>query len=361
MRLLDFWIARLSTTRLDAPVVDALRAGLYQLLILQTAEHAAVFETVQLSPARARGAVNGILRSAQRQRAELIAAADAAPPGVLFSHPDFLLERWRANFGADFERLCEWNNEPAMALVRVNQLRTSIAAFRASHPEMEPIAGYPNFFRPREMPHSSLQRGECYVQDPATSVAVELLGAQPGETVLDACAAPGGKTAYIAEFMRNEGRIVATDRDPARAELLRANLARLGVAIADVARCDWTTEELPAEIGRGELYDRILVDAPCSNTGVMRRRVDVRWRLTPDDFTRMQECQLAVLRNVIGTLKPGGTLVYSTCSVEPEENADVVARIGAEFPALELQRCESRLPFRDNVDGAYAARFQRVK
>jgi 16S rRNA (cytosine967-C5)-methyltransferase len=174
--------------------------------------------------------------------------------------------------------------------------------------------------------------------------------------VLDACAAPGGKTAYLAELMKNEGFLLACDRDENRVETLRNNLERLDARIVHTVRHDWTS-------GGGLLeqsgFDRILVDAPCTNTGVMRRRIDLRWRLTPEDFSRMPAEQLAIVRATIPFLKLNGVLVYSTCSLEPEENEEVVRAILREFPFLNLVEQISSLPFRDGFDGAFAAKFVR--
>jgi 16S rRNA (cytosine967-C5)-methyltransferase len=137
-------------------------------------------------------------------------------------------------------------------------------------------------------------------------------------------------------------------------------LDRLGVGIARFARRDWTTSDALTGIGETSSFDRILVDAPCSNTGVMRRRVDLRWRLTPKDFLRMQDEQLRMLRALIPLLKMGGVLVYSTCSIEREENEEVIDAILHEFPFLQLTEQNSLLPFRDGFDGAYAAKIVRV-
>jgi len=196
------------------------------------------------------------------------------------------------------------------------------------------------------------------VQDPSTLMAVELLAPKPGEAVLDACAAPGGKTSYIAELMHNEGQIAACDSSRPRLERLRENLHRLGVANAATQRVDWLTQAGPFE---KESFDRILVDAPCSNTGVIRRRVDVRWRLTPADFEQMPQRQRRIMEAVIPLLKPGGTLVYSTCSLEPEEDELLAQGIARDFPQLTLAEMSRREPHRDRTDGAFAAKFIKSK
>jgi 16S rRNA (cytosine967-C5)-methyltransferase len=197
------------------------------------------------------------------------------------------------------------------------------------------------------------------VQDPSTLMACDLLDPQPGETVLDACASPGGKTTYLAERMQNQGRIVACDLYDTRVERLRENLTRLGATVASAVQHDAMLPPEPGSPVEPESFDRALIDAPCSNTGVLRRRVDVRWRLSEEDFLRMPAQQLALVRRVTAALKPGGTLVYSTCSLEPEENDDLVRQALAEIPELRLVETRRKLPFADGVDGAFAAKFIR--
>jgi 16S rRNA (cytosine967-C5)-methyltransferase len=215
------------------------------------------------------------------------------------------------------------------------------------------------FVQFNSLPSSALERGHCYIQDPSTTVACELLDPKPGERILDATAAPGGKTGYIAQLMENLGIIVACDRDPQRLDTLKGNMACLGVGIAQILQHDWTGKRVPPEITSVALFDRILIDAPCSNTGVMRRRVDVKWRLRGTDFVRMQQRQIEIVRALVRLLKPNGLLVYSTCSLEPEENENVVRRLLSETPVMRLEEEKFSLPFRDGFDGAYAAKLVR--
>ncbi|MEY2574302.1 MAG: rRNA (cytosine967-C5)-methyltransferase [Verrucomicrobiota bacterium] len=356
LTLLDFWIAELRSSHLDHASRDLLRLGLYQLFLLQTPEHAAIYETVESANRRNRGLINGVLRNAVRRKLELLEAAQTQDLAVRRSHPQFLLDRWTNNFGAEqTEALCEWNNRPAPIYARINRLKISDADFVARYGDIEQSASAPNFVRMANVPGEALAAGHCYIQDPSTAAACSLLDPRPGQRVLDACAAPGGKSGYIAELMRNDGFILSCDRDARRVATLRENLERLGVVIAQCQQHDWLAGVAPAD----KAFDRILVDAPCSNTGVMRRRIDVRWRLTPEDFPRMAKEQFEIVRATIPLLKPGGALVYSTCSIEPEENEGVVARILSSFPFLELVDQVSLLPFRDGFDGAFAARLVR--
>jgi 16S rRNA (cytosine967-C5)-methyltransferase len=357
LTLLDFWIGTLRSGHLDRDARDVLRLGAYQLFLLQTPEHAAVYETVELAGARARSLVNGILRNALRRKEELVQKANAQDLSIRSSHPQFLIDRWEKNFGPEnTAALCAWNNQPPPVYARINRLRVSVDEFLAKHPDVERLPGRENFVRLTSIPSDALAAGHCYMQDPSTASACVLLEPKPGERVLDACAAPGGKTAYLAELMKNDGFILACDRDQGRIRTLQDNLERLGVGVAQCVPHNWAGG---TPLPDGAAFDRILIDAPCSNTGVMRRRVDVRWRLTAKDFLRMQAEQLRILRATIPLLKTGGMLVYSTCSIEPDENEEVVRLIMQEFPFLKLLEQVSLLPFRDGFDGAFAAKLVR--
>ena len=357
LTLLDFWIGQLRSGHLDHDSRDLLRLGLYQLFLLQTAEHAAIYETVELAARRNRGLINGVLRNAARNKSELHAEANERSISIRKSHPQFLIDRWENNFGSqNTETLCDWNNQPAPVYARINRLKISDDEFLAKYSTAERVSGQENFVRLTSIPENALASGHCYIQDSSTAAACLLLDPRPGDRVLDACAAPGGKTGYLAELMKNSGFILACDRDDRRVETLRDNLKRLGAEIVRTIRHDWTKQTLSEETA----FDRILIDAPCSNTGVMRRRVDVRWRLTPGDFSRMADEQMRIIHAVIPQLKPGGVLVYSTCSLEPEENEQVVERTLKEFSFLRLEDQKSVLPFRDLFDGAFAARLVRL-
>jgi len=355
LTLLDFWIGRLRDAPLEPALRDVVRLGLFQLLLLETREHAAVFETVELVANRQRAVVNGVLRAAVRQRADLRARAAAQPLHVRASHPEFLVEKWRRELGeTTAEKLCAWNNQTPPLYVRINSQTSTDEG--VAIPDAELLVEHAGFLRVRSLPFDALARGDAYVQDPSTALAPQLLGSESGETILDSCAAPGGKTGIIAQQTRNKAHITATDRDESRLEILRSNLKRLG-ANADILLHDWTRQP---ELKPSPRFDRILVDAPCSNTGVMRRRVDVRWRLTPDDLKRMPELQFALVLHTSAVLKPGGALVYSTCSIEAEENERVVERIQREIPGLRLEKIRAVTPWNDRIDGAFAARFVRI-
>ena len=353
-RSLDFLIGKLREEEPDVRTQQALRLGIYQLLQTRIPQHAAVNETVNTA-GRSRALVNAVLRRYLREEKELRKSLDGAPVGVRLSHPEVLVTRWTRQFGeSDTARLCEWNNRPADILVRVNELKVSAGELMRAG-GAEPVETHPLMLKMERLPIPWIVSGLCYVQDPSTLMACEMLAPQPGERVLDACAAPGGKTSYLAQLMKNEGQIVACDVSAERLARMRENLDRLSVSNVEVKKADW----LQAPPQEEENFDRILLDAPCSNTGVIRRRVDVRWRLRGDDFTRMPGVQMELIKNLAGLLKPGGALVYSTCSMEPEENDEVVRRVALEAPGLQFRKAQRTLPFRDNVDGAFAALFTR--
>lgn len=353
---LDFLIAQVRGGEIDTQTRAVLRLGLYQIFHMRTPPHAAVNETVNLG-GRARGLINAILRRALREKSELEERLARADASTRSSHPDFLIARWEKAFGEEATRaLCAWNNEPAEVHVRANGLKVTPGELLRTAPGAEQSPAHPCAIKVRQLPFTWIMRGLCYVQDPSTLLACDLLGPRPGETVLDTCAAPGGKTSYLAELMQNEGRIVACDLHQSRLERLRENMDRLGVTIAEAIRRDAMQAGGPLQ---RESFDRILVDAPCSNTGVIRRRVDVRWRLTEEDFIRMPAQQFALLRRASTFLKPGGTLVYSTCSLEPEENEEVVEQATANIAGLRFIESRRTLPFTDHIDGAFAAKFIR--
>lgn len=354
---LDFLILQLRDAPVDTSTRQILRLGFYQLFHMRIPHHAAVNETVNLA-GKARGLVNALLRRAIRETDDLKQKLDGTPHATRYSHADFLVDRWRTQFGEqEMTQLCEWNNSPAEIYIRANALKVTVGELLRTSPEAEVFAGHPLALRTRQIPYPWIMRGLCYVQDPSTLTACDLLAPQPGENVLDACAAPGGKTSYLAQLMSNEGHITACDVAPHRIQRLRENLDRLGVTNTKTFKWNWLDAAPPFD---PESFDRILVDAPCSNTGVIRRRVDVRWRLTPEDFPRMAEKQFGIIRNIAPLLKKGGALVYSTCSLEPEENEKLVERISAEIPTLRFVESRQVLPFRDCVDGAFAAKFERV-
>jgi len=199
------------------------------------------------------------------------------------------------------------------------------------------------------------QQGAFYVQDPSTLLAVDLLDPQPGEAVLDLCSAPGGKTTYIAQKMANRGQIIATDTSSVRLGRVGENCRRLGVQIVATLACDGRQA---GRCLRDAQYDRVLVDAPCSNTGVLRRRPDLRWRLAGEEITRLAALQGELLRTAARLTKPGGALVYSTCSLERDENEGVIEKFCARQLGWRVEAVRTTFPPQDQMDGAFAARLR---
>lgn len=354
--LLDLWIDHMrGGGALDHATRRWLRIGLVQCLIIGLPDHAAVNETVALA-GRSRNLVNALLRRALRSREELERLRRDAPPHIRYSLPEFLMQRWIARFGGEAAaRLGGWCNQPAPVTVRVNRLMTD----RLTEPGCSPPEKYPGFLVCGDLPRRDLAAGRCYAQDPSTSLAPLLLAPEPDHDVLDACAAPGGKAAILAELAGNSGRLTVADRSPDRVARLRSNLQRMGVRTAAVVVHDWESggplpDNVPAE------FDRILLDAPCSNTGVLRRRVDVRWRLNPGFLGSIVDRQRILLRSLLPRLKPGGRLVYSTCSIEDEENAGVVRSVLADMPGFRQLQAQGTLPHVDDVDGSWASLIERT-
>lgn len=355
--LLDHFIDRLADGKLDPKTRRILQLGLAEALLLDFPAHAVVNEAVKLAAGWSKGLVNAILRRALAEKQQLLAEMDSLPPQTRWSNPPWLWERWVEQFGQEAAAgLCEWNNRPAEVFVRTNPLKPDAPAIGQSS-GLEPI-GAGDFRRVTgELPKDWLDQGLVYAQDPSTAAAIDLLELKPGLEVLDACAAPGGKTFAAAGAMQNSGRIVATDRDPRRVERMRKNLERLGVEIAETRVVDWS-EAHPGDLGQ---FDRILLDAPCSNTGVIRRRVDVRWRLKPSEFDRLRKLQQQLLAALSPLLKRGGLLVYSTCSIDQEENDDVVRSFletHSDFAACG-EPIQS-VPSGNGYDGAFAIAMRRT-
>lgn len=374
---LDWLVARRTEQRPQLATVQVfLRLGLYQLFFLdRIPPHAACYETVELSKrlgcANQSNFINAILRRSEADRGIIsteLAKLRETEPTTGYSHPEWLVRKWTERWGAeDTRRLLEWNNTPPATHIRVNTLKTTAAALierwrlrESVEYDLTPCAwaeeGQVLTLKTHPPFHAmgSFQEGGFYVQDPSTLLAVQELDAWAGESILDLCAAPGGKTTYIAQKMENDGELLACDVTEARLQLVQQNCARLGVTCVKTL----SIGEHPDQALFGKKFEKILVDAPCSNTGVLRRRIDLRWRLQPEEIGRLRATQVKLLTLAAKHLKPGGLLVYSTCSLEPEENTEVVKEFRAGHPAFKLESERELLPFRDGVDGAYVAKLR---
>ena len=356
-----------------------LLVGLYQILFLDNVQdYAAVNETVEAAKQRlgpgAGRFVNAVLRKVQSVgRDAVMAGLAAAPAAVRLSHPDALYNRWLERMGVErTDALCEWNNRRPDVVVRVNRSKVPAAecgrAFAQAGVEAAPHPFSPDRFLvlPRGAAVASLPgyaEGWFYVQDPSTSMAADLLTPRAGERVLDACAAPGGKTAILAEAMGAGGTIVAMDVVGERLAHLQENLGRLGWSDVKVlqghAAKPAAVREALAQAGRDTEFDAILLDVPCTNTGVLRRRPDARWRFSPRRLEKACYVQHAILSGAASLLAPGGRLVYSTCSLEDEENERQVQRWLAAHPEFVQVEMRTLFPPESQTDGAFAALLQR--
>ena len=348
-RVLDHWIGKLRKGKLDADTRDILRVGLCQILILNIPDHAAVNETVEAGKTSVRPLINAVLRKAITSRKRLMEELDEMPPAVLYSHPDWLYNRWRKSFGKETAiAIMEWNNQPAETFFRLNPLGEADASLPPGE-ALEHAPGY--FLLEGKLPTQLLAEGKLYIQDPATRHSVELLNPKPGEKILDACAAPGGKAFLIAAAIGGGAGLTCTDSNEKRLPRLEENLSRLHIQADEISVHDWLKPAPERFLGA---FDAILLDVPCSNTGVIRRRVDVRWRLQPSDIDDLTVIQSEILANALPCLKSGGRIVYSTCSIEDAENIDLVKAF-AETHGLRVEKSVRIIPTEHGTDGAFAA------
>ena len=331
-----------------------LYVGAAQILYMdEVPDFAAVNETVeaakQCDNKSIAKVVNGVLRNLIRRREEFEQMIAAASLEERESFPTALVKRWTARFGAEnAAKLCAWHNEPA---------ETFLARKDGSFVALErgkKVADVPGY-----------AEGEFIVQDPGTALAVELVDAQPGDEILDACAAPGGKTIQLAW---RGAKVTACEVNPKRRRKLEENIARLRLEVE--IRGALTGEDFRRETEDGteikqsnnrtiEQFSKVLVDAPCSNTGVLRRRPDARWNWSEEKLQALVKLQAEILDQVAPLVAKGGTLVYSTCSNEPDENVEQVNAFIARHPDFKLDTTRESVPYESGHDGAFAARLIR--
>ncbi len=404
--------------REQAPGVwEILRHGAYQMLMLSgVPDHAVVSQCVDLARAgaggvRAGGFVNGVLRGLQRARVGLVAESGeregrspspgepTSPPvrraiplpdrpgwfvlldrdvlpdperqpdsylAAAYSYPLWFARRRLSALGfpGAARVLAAGNATPPIAL-RVNRLRSTEEETRTSLEadgvRVEPGA-VPGSLRvsrggdPGRL--DAVRRGLVSIQDESAQEAAPLLAPRAGDAVLDLCAAPGGKTVHCADLMGNEGRILALDRSPGGTVKVRETCERLGVRIAEARCADAASPDAAAQIPAGS-FDRVLLDAPCSNTGVLRRRVEARWRAGPDGIRELGRAQESLLAVAARAARPGGRVLYSVCSIEPEEGPGMAA-LGAGPGGMGLRLLEERLRLPGGTDGGYLALFERI-
>ena len=365
--------------RKDQDVYALLLVGLYQLLHMRVAKHAAVKETVEAAGALkkpwAKNFLNACLRAALREQARARAAI-AANPAAAFSHPDWLLEEIRHHWFENWASILVANNERPPLVLRVNRrclsrdqylARLAQAGIAAkAHPIGDTAVTLDTPVGVSDLP--GFAAGEVSVQDASAQFAAPLLDAQPGERTLDACAAPGGKSGHLLERSLGLGELVALDREPARVNLIQEGLARLGMS-AEIITGDAAN---PANWWDGRPFDRILADVPCSATGVIRRHPDIKRRRQPGDLPRLVAAQERILEGLWPLLKPGGKLLYVTCSILPVENENQMAAFLKRHPeateeslSLNVGRVRAVgwqiLPGEAGMDGFYYARLRKTR
>jgi 16S rRNA (cytosine967-C5)-methyltransferase len=387
---LDFEIERLASRtlkKIDGAVLEILRLGLFQLRHLdRIPQHAVVDTAVTIANSNratrdASGFINAVLRKATRQPAPSfeIANDDIGTLALKYSHPRWMAERFIASFGrADAESIMAADNEAAPTAIRLNLARATrdeiIARITDDGLEIAAQGRFPETLILKGSPHPesrSFSEGLFHVQSEASQIIAHLLTPSPGATVVDCSAAPGGKATHLAEMVGARGRVIALDVNFAGLRTTRDIAQRLGHRNVSLARAD-INNAIPL---RPASFDYVLLDAPCAGTGTLRQHPEIRWRLRPSDPARMAKLQLTMLRNAAALLRPGGAMVYSVCSLMPEEGRDVVARFRADNPQFQIdahppaRASISDLmpedgtlltrPDRGGLDGFFAARIVR--
>jgi 16S rRNA (cytosine967-C5)-methyltransferase len=372
---LDYLIERLAERplkRLDPPVLAALRLGLYELLYLGGApDHAVVADAVELAKSGrgGHGLVNAVLRRATREGRALLAALDDGTPetaALKHSHPEWIARLWWEQLGAEDARaLLAFDNEPAELALRVNTLvaePASVAEQLTAGPWPVGVHGDPRIPEALVLEgpwdvHGSpqWQAGAVLAQSRGAMLPARALDPQLGERVLDLCAAPGGKSTHLAALMRGAGEVVAVERNPRRAAELQRNIERLRaqgcvrVVLGDAAR--------PL---RGEArFDRVLVDPPCTGLGTLQARADLRWRVAPGDLAQLAQTQAAILAAGAAAVRPGGVLVYSTCTISATENQSQILAFLEANSSFSLEDEVLTMPHRDHTAGFFLARLRR--
>ncbi|MXV83193.1 16S rRNA (cytosine(967)-C(5))-methyltransferase RsmB [Candidatus Poribacteria bacterium] len=390
--------------QLDGRRRNILRLGAFQLLHLDgIPAHAAIFETVQLATSRQRkssgdrktaGFINAVLRSIQREGASIAYPSLSTNPtehiAFSLSYPTWLVKRWLQTRGVSWTlAFCRASNQTAPLAFRVNTLLTQreevcqfleMKGLPASLSKIAPDGitlknrTITNFDTTGELTLKDiLNRKDIYVQDESAMLVAPLLSPEEAGFIVDLCAAPGGKTTHLAHLMRNTGKIIAVDTSAEKIALLQKNCRRVNAHNVETCVMDATK----ADLAFIKTADAVLIDAPCSGFGTLRRHPDIRWNKTLKQVHALREVQYNLLKNAAPHIKPGGILVYSTCSIEPMENEEVIQRFLTDFPMYRVENARRFLPavplsaitpqgfvqtfpHEHGVDGAFAARLRQV-
>jgi 16S rRNA (cytosine967-C5)-methyltransferase len=352
--------------KLDEAVLRVLRLGAFQLIYLSRLPASAIInDAVELTrragKTSAAGLANAVLRALSKDRERLTWPDDIA---IVHSHPRWLVDRWIARYGepATLDWL-QFNNRPPALCLAVNRTLTTreelADELAKAGVKTEPTSHAADGLRVLDghpLGLDAFNRGRCIVQDEASQLIAELVQAQPGQRVLDLCASPGGKTVALSAATGAQGSIVACDVRPHRVWLLKRTLTRCRITNTAVVHIP---EDGPLPF-RDAAFDAVLIDAPCSGLGTVRRDPDIRWRRTPEDLPRFAAAQGQLLSRTATLVRLDGRVIYSTCSSEPEENHEVVARFLSERPDYSLERVHETLPFRDGLEAFFGAVLRRA-
>lgn len=346
---LDYYLEPFLRGKVDLWVRWLLRMSLYQMHYLtRIPAHAAVNEAVEIAKRRGHkgiaSMVNGVLRSILREGVRSLTeiADEVERLAIETSHPLWLVRRWVNMYG--FEQasaMLHENNIPPLQTMRVNTTRITVEDAIASLTEegikvkrSEILPECIHLLNGTASRTTIFREGKATIQDESSMLPATVLDPQAGESIYDMCAAPGGKTTHIAEKMQNDGQVLATDLHPKKIDLINENVARLGLDIIQAVPLDGRQAATTLK----QKFDRILVDAPCSGLGVMRRKPDIKYTKREEDLANLQTIQLALLDNAVQLLNPGGRLVYSTCTMDITENEGTVAQFLAKHPEMEAEQ-----------------------
>ncbi|MDH4070389.1 MAG: 16S rRNA (cytosine(967)-C(5))-methyltransferase RsmB [Ignavibacteria bacterium] len=373
-------------SKAEVNVKNAMRIALYQIMFLDRIPHAAaVNESVEfvkrIRGEKPAGLVNAVVRNIIRNLKGIRYPDKDEDPvqhlAVVYSHPFWIVKRWYQRFGFDeTRRLLEANNERPSLSLRINRLKIEPGQFLSRLDEQEIrysgsthidyFVKVPSLSRIAQM---ELFRNGCFtIQDESAALPCLLLGVQPGERIIDLCAAPGGKATHLAELMQNQGDVLAVDKYETKLNMMRGSCERLGVDIIRPLLFD------AASLKHQEV-DRVLLDAPCSGLGVLMKKPDIKWKRDITDLINLSKYQRELLSNASRLVRPGGILVYSTCTTEPEENQDVVRHFLGTHPEFSVDNAGGfvssdlvtpegyveTFPHRHGMDGSFAVRFKRAE
>lgn len=383
---LDFFIQAVSSRKLkkiSPPIKNTLRAAIYELEYLKKPDYAVLNTYVEVSKLfdkKASPFVNAILRNFLRTKDEIKFPEEKENPvksiSIKYSHPEWLVKKWIKSYGIDETiKICEFNNKIPEITIRINTLKSSKSevmrqfeenrlAFSESPASDECLI----LNNPGNIKNiAGFKEGFWTVQGEASSLVAKILDSQHEERILDLCAAPGGKTSHIAALMQNSGEITAVDINSNRIKKIEENCERLGITSVKTIEADAAT------FFTEQKFDRILIDAPCSNTGVFGKRPDARWKRTPEDVKNLSKIQYKILQNASKLLKEEGVLVYSTCSIEPEENLLLIQKFLNNNKNFVFDDISKHLPWADegkngyiqilqskyNIDGFFIAKLRK--